>query len=328
MYLMHFLNHAETKLKLKSFSKQFAYFCLMSIAVESISKSYGEQLALDEVSFAAKKGEIIGFLGPNGAGKSTMMKILTGYILPNSGEVSVGGMNVLTEATLAQRKIGYLPEQNPLYKDMYVREYLKFRAGIFKVDSSRVEEVIVLVGLSSEVTKKIGQLSKGYQQRVGIAAAILHDPEVLILDEPTTGLDPNQLAEIRSLIRSLGKDKTILFSTHIMQEVEAVCDRVIIINKGRLLLDEALKNLKGSKEQIIQVTFDSKVDKNTLQKLAQLKSSDEISENSWQLTFNSKEDMRAEIFDFAKSLDLKILELSAKNKSLESLFKEVTNKEL
>ena len=219
----------------------------MSIAVESVSKSYGEQLALNEVSFTAKKGEIIGFLGPNGAGKSTMMKILTGYISPNTGEVSVADVDVLVEATLAQKKIGYLPEQNPLYKDMYVREYLKFRAGIFKVDKSRVEEVIELVGLTPEVGKKIGQLSKGYQQRVGIAAAILHDPEVLILDEPTTGLDPNQLEEIRTLIRTLGKDKTILFSTHIMQEVEAICDRVIIIKKGKLLLDEPIKNLKRLK---------------------------------------------------------------------------------
>jgi len=297
----------------------------MSIAVESVSKSYGEQLALNEVSFTAKKGEIIGFLGPNGAGKSTMMKILTGYISPNTGEVSVADVDVLVEATLAQKKIGYLPEQNPLYKDMYVREYLKFRAGIFKVDKSRVEEVIELVGLTPEVGKKIGQLSKGYQQRVGIAAAILHDPEVLILDEPTTGLDPNQLEEIRTLIRTLGKDKTILFSTHIMQEVEAICDRVIIIKKGKLLLDEPIKNLKNTKEQIIQVTFDSAVDKKLIEKLSQLKSSNETSGNSWELVFSSKEDMRAVIFDFAKEHDLKILELSSQNKSLESLFKEVTN---
>lgn len=297
----------------------------MSIAVESISKSYGEQLALNEVSFTAKKGEIIGFLGPNGAGKSTMMKILTGYISPNTGEVSVSNVDVLNDATLAQKKIGYLPEQNPLYKDMYVREYLKFRAGIFKIDKSRIEEVIELVGLTAEIGKKIGQLSKGYQQRVGIAAAILHDPEVLILDEPTTGLDPNQLEEIRTLIRNLGKDKTILFSTHIMQEVEAICDRVIIIKKGKLLLDEPIKNLKNSKEQMIQVTFDSEVDKDLIKKLPQMKSSNETSENSWELVFNSKEDMRAVIFDFAKEQDLKILELSSQNKSLESLFKEVTN---
>lgn len=297
----------------------------MSIVVELVSKSYGEQRALNEVSFTAKKGEIIGFLGPNGAGKSTMMKILTGYISPNTGEVSVADIDVLSEATLAQKKIGYLPEQNPLYKDMYVREYLKFRAGIFKVDKMRVKEVIELVGLTPEVGKKIGQLSKGYQQRIGIAAAILHDPEVLILDEPTTGLDPNQLEEIRTLIRNLGKDKTILFSTHIMQEVEAICDRVIIIKKGELLLDEPIHNLKNSEEQIIQVTFDSKVNEKLIKKLPQLKSSNEFSKSSWELVFSSTEDMRVVIFDFAKEQDVKILELSSQNKSLESLFKEVTN---
>lgn len=297
----------------------------MSIVVELVSKSYGEQRALNEVSFTAKKGEIIGFLGPNGAGKSTMMKILTGYISPNTGEVSVADIDVLSDATLAQKKIGYLPEQNPLYKDMYVREYLKFRAGIFKVDKMRVKEVIELVGLTPEVGKKIGQLSKGYQQRIGIAAAILHDPEVLILDEPTTGLDPNQLEEIRTLIRNLGKDKTILFSTHIMQEVEAICDRVIIIKKGELLLDEPIHNLKNSEEQIIQVTFDSKVNEKLIKKLPQLKSSSEFSKSSWELVFSSTEDMRVVIFDFAKEQDVKILELSSQNKSLESLFKEVTN---
>ncbi len=297
----------------------------MSIAVQSVSKSYGEQLALNEVSFSAKKGEIIGFLGPNGAGKSTMMKIITGFILPNEGEVSVADIDVLTNANLAQEKVGYLPEQNPLYKDMYVREYLKFRAGIFKVDKSRIEEVIESVGLTPEVTKKIGQLSKGYQQRVGIAAAILHDPEVLILDEPTTGLDPNQLQEIRSLIKDLGKDKTILFSTHIMQEVEAICDRVIIIKKGKLLLDEPIKNLKNTKEQTIQVTFDSKVHEKIMKQLPQLSTCTEGSDNAWKLVFNAKEDMRATIFDFAKEQDLKILELNSQNKSLESLFKEVTN---
>ena len=194
----------------------------MSIEVQSVSKSYGDQLALNAVSFSANKGEIIGFLGPNGAGKSTMMKILTGYILPNDGEVSVSGIDVLSKTIQAQQQIGYLPEQNPLYKDMYVKEYLAFQANIFKVDKERIDEVIELVGLTPEVRKKIGQLSKGYQQRVGIAAAILHDPEVLILDEPTTGLDPNQLQEIRSLIKKLGQEKTILFSTHIMQEVEEI----------------------------------------------------------------------------------------------------------
>jgi ABC-2 type transport system ATP-binding protein len=297
----------------------------MSIQVQSVSKSYGDQLALSEVSFSAKKGEIIGFLGPNGAGKSTMMKILTGYISPNKGEVSVGGTDVLSNAIQAQSKIGYLLEQNPLYKDMYVREYLSFRASIFKIGKQRIEEVIELVGLTPEVKKKIGQLSKGYQQRVGIAAAILHDPEVLILDEPTTGLDPNQLQEIRSLIKQLGTEKTILFSTHIMQEVEAICDRVIIIKKGELLLDTFLKDLKQSHEQTIIVTFDSPVKAKEIKSLQNLTSSKKIEKTTWQFTFNAEEDMRASIFDFAQEQEVKILELNSQNQSLEAVFKEVTN---
>ena len=297
----------------------------MSIEVQSVSKSYGDQLALNQVSFSAKKGEIIGFLGPNGAGKSTMMKILTGYITPNEGEVSVNGNDVLSSTIETQKSIGYLPEQNPLYKDMYVREYLKFQAGIFKVGKERIEEVIEQVGLTPEVKKKIGQLSKGYQQRVGIAAAILHHPEVLILDEPTTGLDPNQLLEIRSLIKELGKEKTILFSTHIMQEVEAVCDRVIIIKKGELLLDKPLKELKSSNQQSVEVTFNGKVDEKLLEKLSDLTSVKNSAGNTWQLTFDAEEDMRGSIFDFAQENNVKILELSSQNQSLEALFKEITN---
>jgi ABC-2 type transport system ATP-binding protein len=296
----------------------------MSIQVQSVSKSYGDQLALNEVSFNAKKGEIIGFLGPNGAGKSTLMKILTGYISPNKGDVSVGGTNVLTHAIEAQAKIGYLPEQNPLYKDMYVREYLNFRASIFNVGKERIEEVIALVGLTPEVQKKIGQLSKGYQQRVGIAAAILHDPEVLILDEPTTGLDPNQLQDIRSLIKQLGQEKTILFSTHIMQEVEAVCDRVIIIKKGELLLDQFLKELNQNNEQTIVVTFDSEIKVEQLKMLPNLTSSKNLENTTWQFTFDSDEDMRSVVFDFAQEQKVKILELNSQRQSLESLFKEVT----
>ena len=224
-----------------------------------------------------------------------------------------------------QSKIGYLPEQNPLYKDMYVREYLSFRAHIFKVGKERVEEVIELVGLTPEVRKKIGQLSKGYQQRVGIAAAILHDPEVLILDEPTTGLDPNQLQEIRSLIKKLGREKTILFSTHIMQEVEAVCDRVIIIKKGEVLLDRALQELNQTNGQTIVVTFDSKIKAEQIKSLPDLTSSKNTDKTTWQFTFNSQEDMRASIFDFAQEQEVKILELNSQNQSLESLFKEITS---
>jgi ABC-2 type transport system ATP-binding protein len=297
----------------------------MSIEVQAVSKSYGNQLALNEISFSAKKGEIIGFLGPNGAGKSTMMKILTGYILPDNGAVSVAEINVLTNSIASKAKIGYLPEQNPLYLDMYVKEYLQFQAAIFKVQKEEIAMVIAKVGLTSEVHKKIGQLSKGYQQRVGIAAAILHNPEVLILDEPTTGLDPNQLQEIRELIKELGKEKTILFSTHIMQEVEAVCDRVIIIKKGELLLDKSMKDLKDNNEQLIEVTFDYKLEEQFIQKLPNLKSYKNNFDNTWYITFESEEDMRPVIFDFAQENGLKILELNSKNQSLEMLFKEITS---
>ena len=297
----------------------------MSIEVQAVSKSYGNQLALNEISFSAKKGEIIGFLGPNGAGKSTMMKILTGYILPDNGAVSVAEIDVLTNSMASKGKIGYLPEQNPLYLDMYVKEYLQFQAAIFKVQKQEIAMVIEKVGLTSEVHKKIGQLSKGYQQRVGIAAAILHNPEVLILDEPTTGLDPNQLQEIRELIRELGKEKTILFSTHIMQEVEAVCDRVIIIKKGELLLDKSMKDIKDNNEQLIEVTFDYKFEEQFIQKLPNLKSYKNNFDNTWYITFESEEDMRPVIFDFAQENGLKILELNSKNQSLEKLFKEITS---
>jgi ABC-2 type transport system ATP-binding protein len=297
----------------------------MSIDAQSITKSYGNQLALNQVSFSAEKGEIIGFLGPNGAGKSTMMKILTGYLIPDEGTVSVAGIDVLSQPINAQLKVGYLPEQNPLYQDMYVREYLQFQAAIFKVQKETREEVIQQVGLTPEVHKKIGQLSKGYQQRVGIAAAILHNPDVLILDEPTTGLDPNQLQEIRSLIKELGKEKTILFSTHIMQEVEAVCDRVIIIRKGELLLDKSMSDLKESNEQMVEVTFDFKIEEQFIQKLPNLKSFKNNFDMTWYLTFDSEQDMRPIIFDFAQENGLKILELSSQNQSLEKLFKEVTS---
>lgn len=297
----------------------------MSIKVASLSKSYGNQKAVDSISFQAKKGEIIGFLGPNGAGKSTTMKMLTGYIHPDEGTVSVNEIDVLKDALKAQKSIGYLPEQNPLYLDMYVKEYLRFRASIFKISKDRIEEVVQKVGLTSESNKKIGELSKGYQQRVGLAAAILHNPKVLILDEPTTGLDPNQLQEIRGLIKELGKEATILFSTHIMQEVEAVCDRVIIINKGKLLLDQQLDELKSSDMQYLEVTFDYKIEEQFIKKLSDLIEFKNNYDNTWFLTFDSKEDKRAVIFDFAHENGLKILELSAKNQSLESLFKEITN---
>ena len=282
----------------------------MSIKVIAVSKIYKTQKALNNISFSADKGQIIGFLGPNGAGKSTMMKILTGFIKPSSGEVFVDG---------------YLPEHNPLYTDMYVREYLQFQASIFKIDKSQIETCIEKVGLTEEAHKKINQLSKGYQQRVGLAAAILHNPKVLILDEPTTGLDPNQIVEIRELIKELGKEKTVLFSTHIMQEVEAICDRVIIIKKGEILVDKKLAELKQNNQQIIEVTFNSKIEEQLIQQLQNIVSCKNNKDNSWSITFESKEDMRPKIFDFAQENGLKILGLKASNKSLETLFREVTS---
>ncbi len=297
----------------------------MSIKVSSVSKIYNTQKALKEVSFSADKGQIIGFLGPNGAGKSTMMKILTGFIKPNSGDVLVDGVNVLENPLEAQKTIGYLPEHNPLYKDMFVREYLKFQATIFKVDKNEIESCIEKVGLISEAHKKINQLSKGYQQRVGLAAAILHNPSVLILDEPTTGLDPNQLVEIRALIKALGKEKTVLFSTHIMQEVEAVCDRVIIIKKGEILVDKKLAELKENNLQNIEVTFDYKIEEQFINRLSNIVSYKNNYDNTWYITFDSEEDMRPKIFDFAQENGLKILGLNAINKNLETLFREITS---
>ena len=297
----------------------------MSIQLTSISKIYGSQKAVNSISFEAKKGEIVGFLGPNGAGKSTTMKILTGFIQPNEGTVLVSGIDVIKNPIEAQKNIGYLPEHNPLYLDMYVREYLQFQASIYKVAKTKVDEIIAKIGLTIEAHKKIEQLSKGYRQRVGLAAAILHDPEVLILDEPTTGLDPNQLVEIRELIKELGKDKTVLLSTHIMQEVEAVCDRVIIINKGGLVIDKPITELKTSNEQVIKVTFDYKLEEQFIQRLPNLVHYKNTVENNWILTFETKEDMRPVIFDFAQENGLKILGLNTENKNLESLFRELTN---
>ena len=297
----------------------------MSIKVTTVSKTYKTQKALDNVSFSADKGQIIGFLGPNGAGKSTMMKILTGFIKPNSGKVFVDEIDVLKTPLEAQKTIGYLPEHNPLYAEMYVREYLQFQAAIFKVDPNQIEGCIEQVGLTTEVHKKIHQLSKGYQQRVGLAAAILHHPKVLILDEPTTGLDPNQLIEIRALIKQLGKDKTVLFSTHIMQEVEAVCDRVIIIQKGKIIIDKQLAELQNNKQQVIKVVFDSPFDKEKINQLQGVVSLKHIEKNTWQFIFENTQDMRPRLFDFAKENSFRILELSLESKTLERLFTELTS---
>lgn len=297
----------------------------MSIEVQNISKSYGTQKALDDVSFSIKKGEIVGFLGPNGAGKSTLMKILTTFLVADQGQAVVNGFDVGQQTQKVQNSIGYLPEHNPLYLELYVREFLEFNADLFKVAKSRIEEVIQLTGLASESHKKIGQLSKGFRQRVGLAAALLHDPEVLILDEPTTGLDPNQLVEIRELIRNIGKDKTVFLSTHIMQEVEAICDRVIIINHGKLVADRPLEAMfEKNNEQMIVVEFDYRVEEELVARIPHLKSFENTHDFVWELTFQSEKDMRPAVFDFAHDNGLKTLQLNQKNKNLEAVFREMT----
>lgn len=296
----------------------------MSISVQNITKQFGTQKALDNVSFTIEKGEIVGFLGPNGAGKSTMMKILTTYSKADEGQALVNAFDVNEAQNKVQKSVGYLPEHNPLYLDMYVKEYLKFNASVYKIDKTRIAEVIDQTGLNPEAHKKIGQLSKGYRQRVGLAAALLHDPEVLILDEPTTGLDPNQLLEIRKLIKTIGKEKTILLSTHIMKEVEAVCDRVLIIHKGSLVADKKLHDLRNAEEQIIEVEFDYRVEEALLQKLPHIQMVKNTGGFVYEITFNTTTDMRPTVFDFAHDNELKTLQLSRKNKNLESLFSELT----
>ena len=305
------------------------YFCskynTMSIAILNISKSYGTQKALDAISFTVNKGEIVGFLGPNGAGKSTLMKILTTYLTADEGSAKVNGFDVNSQQKDVQLSIGYLPEHNPLYLDLYVREYLAFNADVYKVAQSRIEEVIQLTGLTTESHKKIGQLSKGYRQRVGLANALLHNPDVLILDEPTTGLDPNQLVEIRNVIKNAGKDKTVFLSTHIMQEVEAICDRVIIIDKGKIVADKQLEKLiSESATQIIEVEFDQEINETQIATIENISSYSNIDGAIWELTFATDKDMRPVVFDFATANGLKTLQLSQKNKNLETVFREVT----
>lgn len=297
----------------------------MSIEVKNLSKLYKDQKALNDVSFKVNNAEIVGFLGPNGAGKSTMMKILTTFIEASNGSANVNGFDVNGEKKSVQQSVGYLPEHNPLYTDLYVREYLNFNANVFGISKSRIEEVIELTGLIPEAHKKIGQLSKGYRQRVGLANALLHDPEVLILDEPTTGLDPNQLVDIRNLIKSIGKQKTVFLSTHIMQEVEAMCDRVIIINKGEVVADKYLKDLREGQDQVVIVEFDYRVEDTFLLKLPKVSKVKNTIGFVYEITFSTKEDMRSHVFDFAHDNDLKILQLNQKNASLESLFRELTS---
>jgi gliding motility-associated ABC transporter ATP-binding subunit gldA len=297
----------------------------MSVEVQNLTKVYGEQVAVNAINFRLEKGEITGFLGPNGAGKSTTMKMLTGALIPTSGEVRIGEVNILSQPLEAKKCIGYLPEHNPLYTEMYVREYLSFIADLYpNVPKGRVEEVIALTGLSPESHKKIEQLSKGYRQRVGLASALLHDPEILILDEPTTGLDPNQLTEIRHIIRELGKHKTVLLSSHIMQEIQAVCDRVIVIHKGNIVLDKKMSQLKD-KQQVIEVAFDFRVEERLLQQIPKIKTTENVYDFLYTLTFDTEEDMRPAVFDFASANGLKILQINHKHKDLEQLFSELTH---
>lgn len=299
----------------------------MSIKVEHISKSYGSQLALSDVSFAVEPGEVVGFLGPNGAGKSTMMKILTGYLKPDDGKFEVAGLNGFREMPAIQKRLGYLPEHNPLYDSMYVREYLSFTAGMYHGAKSRVEEVIEQVGLGAMANKKIQQLSKGYQQRVGLAQALVHDPDVLILDEPTTGLDPNQIVEIRDLIRSVSASKTILLSTHIMQEVEALCSRVLILRDGSLVADRPVDGAAdGEIPQVLLLEFEGELDLNAFKKKIGAAAIEVVSEQQWLVSAPKGRDLRKVIFQSAVEGGWNILQLQVQKASMEDVFRSLTQK--
>jgi ABC-2 type transport system ATP-binding protein len=300
----------------------------MSIKVENITKIYGAQKALDDVSFEIKSGEIIGFLGPNGAGKSTMMKILTCYIPQTSGKAEVCGFDVKEQSLEVRKQVGYLPEHNPLYLDMYVKEYLAFIGGLHHIKNvtARVKEMVETVGLQVEQNKKIGALSKGYRQRVGLAQALIHDPKVLILDEPTSGLDPNQLEEIRNLIKETGKEKTVMLSTHIMQEVEAVCDRVIIINKGKIVANDDTLHLQqnSSAKQVLRVEFDKEVSKSSLKKIEGVIEVNQLEGNTWHVITDADKDIRKEIFNYAVANGLSVLAMQKEEQKLEDIFKQLT----
>jgi ABC-2 type transport system ATP-binding protein len=305
----------------------------MSIAVKEISKRYGSQLAVNNISFKVSTGEIVGFIGPNGAGKSTTMKMITGTLSPDSGSILINEMPALEHQKEIRRVIGYLPEQNPLYHEMYIREYLQYVAGLYQVTGKaareRISNIIEMTALSAEVSKKIGNLSKGYRQRVGLAQALIHDPEILILDEPTSGLDPNQLAEIRNLISNIGKEKTILLSTHILQEVEAICDRVIIINNGKIVADENASSIRekgDGQTQTIHIELDGHTDPEIWKALPFIDHVKSIGDNQFLLETRVERDIRGDIFNFAVSQGFTILSLSLKKKSLEEVFRELTNR--
>lgn len=300
----------------------------MSIEVQDLVKNYGEQKAVNHISFQIAKGEIAGFLGPNGAGKSTTMKILTGYLQQDGGRARVCGIDTAADPIGAKKKVGYLPEANPLYYEMYVREYLHFIADVHQLPDKKkkVEEAIALTGLSPESRKKTGQLSKGYKQRVGLAAALIHNPEVLVLDEPTSGLDPNQIGEIREVIRELGKNKTVLFSSHILQEVEAICDRVIIINRGQIVADDALSNLQQTNKDttIVAVAFDKPVERNILNELKGVVQIEALHNTAYKLQTGQPESVRRQLLELAVRHNLNILSLQNESRSLESIFKSLT----
>ncbi len=300
----------------------------MSIEVNSLVKIYGAQRAVNNISFSIHKGEIVGFLGPNGAGKSTTMKIITGYLLQDAGSAKVCGIDVAEKPLAVKRKIGYLPEANPLYYDMYVREYLLFVAGVHGIKNEKqvINNVIELTGLTIESKKKIGQLSKGYKQRLGLAAALVHDPEVLILDEPTSGLDPNQIVEIRNVIKEQGKNKTVLFSSHILHEVQAICDRVIIINKGELVADDKLSVLQQSRQgDFVKVVFKESLSTEIMQQLPAVTQVIKENDNSWKLATNNATDARKQLLELALNKNLNIVSLQTEGNNLEDIFRSLTN---
>ena len=300
----------------------------MGINIKNISKLYGDQKALDQVSFSIETGSIVGLLGPNGAGKSTLMKIITGFIPPSEGTVVVDDFDVREQDMEVKKILGYLPEHNPLYLEMYVREFLEFVAKIYKLQNpkERVKEIIKITGLELEQHKKLQSLSKGYRQRVGLAQALIHDPQVLILDEPTSGLDPNQLLEIRNLIKEIGKTKTILFSTHIMQEVEAICDRIVIIDKGKIVANDLTKNIikLTEKQEVIIVELDKKVIKDTFSKLSNITNIKSINATTWEFYLSKDADFREELFALAKEKELKIQSIYTKEQTLENVFHKLT----
>lgn len=301
----------------------------MSISVNNLTKIYGTQKAIDGISFNVGKAEIVGFLGPNGAGKSTTMKIITGYLQANGGDVEVGGIKVDTNNNETKKKIGYLPESNPLYHDMYVREYLEFVANVYQLGNvkQKIEKIIGTVGLTIEANKKIGQLSKGYKQRVGLAAALIHDPEILILDEPTSGLDPNQIVEIREVIKKLGQNKTVLFSSHILQEVQAMCDRVIIINKGKIVADDTLVNLQKGKteDHFVIVSFKENIPVDRFKNLKDVTNVEQLETGNWKLKTTNPEGLRKQLMELSLQNNWNIVSLQSESSSLEEIFRSLTN---